>query len=811
MPTYEEYLANLDEFVKYAALAGDRNEATTRLQLIDRLFFDCLGWRRDEDVILEDAHGGSYVDYVFSAPRDVLIVEAKREGQYFEFAAGTDKVELSIRALLRGNRDLSAALEQAAGYCQTRGVPLAAVGNGHQLVVFVAVRTDAIPPLDGKALVFASPHFMQEHALELWNALSPSGVLAKWAPRILLEEAAPQVPRKLSATIPNYPGIKGRNVFQTDLQVVSEVVLEDAARAPELETTFLRECYCASGALSQYALMSKEILQARYAALVEESTRGPTTVPITNRRGPAEDILEGAISSRPILIIGDVGVGKTSFIRNLIMVEAADVFANAVLLYLDLGTRATLGDLRTFVLDEITRQLREQFGVDIENASFVRDVYRADLARFAKGIHAAYRESQPDLYLQKEVAFLEAKLTDREQHLRHSIHRVASAHHKQIVVFLDNSDQRDDPIQQQAFLIAQEIAAHWRAAVFLTLRPETFYKSTKEGALSGYHPKAFTVDPPRIDRVLAKRLEFALKLARGEITVRMLGGIGVKLKNLESVLLAFRDTLNESHELGEFIDNIAAGNVRLALDLVRDFFGSGHVDTRKIVDTYEGTGRYQVSLHEFLRAVMYGDNVHYDSTRSPIANLFDISTLDAREHFLLPILLTTIQQWSGPGQENGFVETGRVYERLQSLGYTPDQIDVAFVRGHRHKLLETSARRPPGTGVAMPSALRITTTGVYHIERLCKLFAYIDAVAVDMPILDDGIRARVHDARNLRERTERVDIIREYLDGKWPAVAAGPFDWRPASTALRAETARVKSIALSLEAKREEPRDSSFE
>jgi hypothetical protein len=97
--------------------------------------------------------------------------------------------------------------------------------------------------------------------------------------------------------------------------------------------------------------------------------------------------------------------------------------------------------------------------------------------------------------------------------------------------------------------------------------------------------------------------------------------------------------------------------------------GSGHVDTQKIVGIYEDTGRYTVPLHEFLRAVIFGDSMHYDSERSPIANLYDISAPDGREHFLLPILLSSLSSWSGAGVESGFVETARVYARMQSLGF----------------------------------------------------------------------------------------------------------------------------------------------
>src|SRR5579859_7328697 len=170
-------------------------------------------------------------------------MEAKKEGDYFELPAGKRRLEYSIPSLMRDYPNLKKALEQVAGYCQSRGVPYAAVCNGHQIVAFIAARNDGLPPLDGKALVFASFSQMQSDFLALWQALSKPGVEEKRLQIRLTGTSAPQLPSKLSATISGYPGTKGRNPSQADLQVVSELVLEDVARAPDLETRFLEECY----------------------------------------------------------------------------------------------------------------------------------------------------------------------------------------------------------------------------------------------------------------------------------------------------------------------------------------------------------------------------------------------------------------------------------------------------------------------------------------------------------------------------------------------------------------------------------------
>lgn len=797
---YNEGRIKLEELVAwYSTRQAERNEATTRLQLVDRLFFECLGWSKD-DVIPEESQARAYADYTFLAPRRILIVEAKKEGNYFELPAGQTRLEYSLSALFRDYPNLKAAIEQAAQYCQSRGVPFGAVSNGHQVVAFIANRNDGLPPLEGNALVFPSLEFMLENFLELWQALSKPGIEEKRLLRRLIGDIRPELPPKLSTALPFYPGVKGRNPFQTDLQTLSELVIEDLVRSSDLRRHFLQETYCESGALSQYALVSRTILQTRYSALFAPEAEGPTVVPAVEREGISAELLAESLSRRPIILIGDVGVGKTTFIRHLMYVDAAPLFENAITLYIDLGSQATLTtDLRKFLIREINRQLREDHGIDILERNFVRYVYRSEIERFSRSIWADLKDTNPDLYKQKEIEVLAEKLSNEEEHLKTMLQHVAKARKKQIVLFIDNADQRDEDTQQQAFLISQEIAEHWRpVTVFVALRPETFYRSLRIGALSGYHPKAFTISPPRTDRVINRRLRFALRVASGEIPIESVSqGIEVKLQNLAQIIRIFLESLEYSNDISEFVENMAGGNIRLALDFVRAFFGSGHVNTEKIIRIYEETGRYRIPLHEFLRAVIYGDAEYYDPERSPIANLFDISHPDPKEHFLLPITIGLLASSSGSEVEQGFIDTAVIYERLQGFGFTPEQIDDAIIRGHRKKLVDTTARRIPQPGREMPQSMRVTTVGAYHIRRLCRLFQYIDAIIVDTPILTPSVRTAVSDERNIVERLDRTNEFRRYLDEHWELLegvgASYVFDWNGASRELEANIQFIRT------------------
>lgn len=795
---YEAGRENLSQLIAwYAANASHRNEATTRLHLIDRLFFDCLGWGKD-DCIVEESSNNEYADYTFLAPRRVLIVEAKKEGDYFELPAGQERREYSIASLARDYANVSAALKQAAGYCQSRGVPFGAISNGHQIIAFVANRNDGLPPLEGKALVFSSPRLMLDKFLELWQALSKPGIEERKLQVRLTGNLLPQLPPKLSETIATYPGIKARNVFQTDLQNLSEVVIEDLISSQDLEARFFEECYAKSDSLSRYALVSKNILQARYAALFDSGSPGPATVAATNASGISPELFAESLSRRPILLIGDVGVGKTTFIRRLIKVEAVHLFETAFRFYINLGAQATLSaDLKQFIPKEILRQLRQNYGIDTEESNFVRKVYAQELNRFSKGIYSDLRELDPATYKQKEIEFLQEHLRDKDQYLKDALYYIARGNKRQVVLFIDNTDQRSDETQQQAFLIAQEIAEGWRpVTVFVALRPETFYRSMRIGALSGYHPKAFTIAPPRIDEVIRKRLLFALKITKGEIPIPAFSNtVEVRLRNLETIIDVFLRSLETNPSLEEFIDNISAGNVRLALDLVREFFGSGYVDTQKIVKIEDDGGDYQIPLHELLKAVIFGDAEYYDPGQSPVANLFDISHLDPKEHFLLPLLIGLVAS-AGSASVEGFAETSTIYERLQGLRFTADQIDSALTRGVRKKLIETSARRMPQPGQVMPHALRVTTVGLYHTKVLCQSFPYVEAILVDTPILDDEVRASISSSHHIDARVANVKAFQDYLDREWYAddylKHTSLFNWVAASRQLRKDVKRVE-------------------
>jgi len=263
LQTFIDRLKSLRE--SETSSSGQRNEATTRLQVIDVLLFEVLDWPRSA-CTNEDHLDGTYTDYNLGLPSKQLVLEAKREGSYFEIPVTSGPLLVSLTSLCGHDPVLRAAVEQVVGYCNVRGIRFAAISNGHQMVTFIGSRTDGTPPTAGKALVFRSLKDMEESFAVLWNSLSPEGVAEGYLDSLLAGPALPPPPPKLSRQLISYPGSTYRRDLDLELEILGELFLYQLVREPEFEVDFLRECYCSSGALSQFSLLTRELLKIRYLA-----------------------------------------------------------------------------------------------------------------------------------------------------------------------------------------------------------------------------------------------------------------------------------------------------------------------------------------------------------------------------------------------------------------------------------------------------------------------------------------------------------------------------------------------------------------
>ncbi|KGD62572.1 hypothetical protein T9A_00863 [Alcanivorax jadensis T9] len=800
----------LDDLIESLNDDSDFNEAQTRFHIIDRVLFECFGWCRESEIEVENSEDNKFTDYELGKPRRFAILEAKREGFHFEIPAGVSKkLVTDVRSLARLSADTGKAINQVHFYCSQRGTPVAILSNGKQFVAFLASRQDGVSFLDGKALVFESLEVLKGNFNLAWQLLSADGIKEKRINRFLVSGET-QLPNKLSSRLVGYPKARYKSDIQTTLRSLSDLFLQDIVYDPDVEHSFFSECYCESGALSKYALLSKGILEARYASLFSCSEPQPSLKSVKSKKSDnlTPEVLSEAVAKRPIVLLGDVGVGKTSFIKNLMYNSAHEEFKKALYIYIDLGSKASLTEnLRVFILNEVERQLVDKYEVDPYESGIIKGVYAADISRFSRGMWGGKKETDPDLYETKLLEKIEGLYGERDQHLKRVVGYYSKTSQKQIIICLDNADQRDFEVQQEAFVIGQELAQDWESMVFISVRPQTFFRSKRSGALTAYPHKVFTISPPRIDKVIEKRLGFALKMAEGNVSSEIYRGFAVNAESLALFLKALLSSLRGNSELLEFLSNITGGNIRAAIEFVTNFIGSPGVDAEKIIEKMATKGRYRIPLHEFTKQALLGEYSHYSSDTSMAMNLFDISNSDPNEHFLAPIILAFLDLDGRHRDNDGFCLTSELFSELQNSGFTGDQIERSLRRSTNKKLIETSQRVTFEEDIngaligEMPDSFRITSSGAYHFRRWMGQFAYLDAMVFDTPILSADVRENISEeleSLTIDSRFKRASVFKKYLLDRWKRFTQAP-SYLDFEAVLEESNATFKRVELAVE------------
>jgi predicted type IV restriction endonuclease len=788
----EEGQRNLQQIIKgIGKTPVNWNEANTRFHIIDRVLIECLGWLKTSESFKVEVHtDGEFRDYVLGSPESI-VWEAKRSGAYFDFPEDVQKrLDVSIEGIFAVSKTAEAAMRQVQGYCNSSGIEFAVVCNGHQLIAFAAVRIGQ-SWLKGRALCIRSiEHFHEEFPM-VWQCLSPDGLAAKRLLLLLTTGSTRTIPRKLSTQLHEFPSFRYKTDLQANLRSISELLLEDVISAEALRPQFYRECYCDTGALSRDALVSQRILEARYAALFAAAEDAPRLEPAAKAGAEpslSNQILTEALARRPIVLLGDVGVGKTSFLQDLIYIRAEKEFARAVHIYIDLGSKAALAmDIRQFVIDEIERQLFAKYDVDIYEHNFVRGVYDLEVKRFRSSFKAVVYKSNKAKLDDQMAARMDELTGNKPEHLRRSLEHVARARQRQIIIILDNADQRSIDVQQAAFIISQEFAQNWNALVFITARPQTFFQSKRAGALAAYPHNVFTILPPRPELVIEKRLVFALKVAEGRISPDALQGVRLNLGNMAIFLRALLYSLEKNRDITEILANITAGNIRSVVEFVRRFIGSPNVEADKIVNIHGRSGKYIIPIHEFSKAAILGDYSHFVPESSLAMNLFDVDSPDRKEHFISLMITAFMLSNDTPKDRDEFVRTALIVEEMQNWRFLPEQTEKALRKLTNKRLIETTERITfeedlAGLIGSIPEGFRATSVGAYHLRRWAGDFAYLDGMVFDTPIFDQKVRERISEnlgSFDIKHRYARTLMFRNYLSATWESSGLRPpyLDW----------------------------------
>jgi hypothetical protein len=359
-----------------------------------------------------------------------------------------------------------------------------------------------------------------------------------------------------------------------------------------------------------------------------------------------------------------------------------------------------------------------------------------------------------------------------------------------VSLVLDNVDQHSyvsPEYQERALLIARNLTDILKTITILTLREESFFKSTTSGVLDSFPLPVFHIASPSFETMVRYRIKYVLELLKKPSDeVNQILRFNIDIDKEREILIMFfeivRNSLGSNRWMGEeilkFLDDISGGNMRLALYFFGTFLVSGNTDVTEML-TIEKKERlkskkgYQIPIHHVIRSIILEHSRLYSSSRSRIMNVFNFDSETSNSHFLNLRILNYLgnRLTNEPPEGRGFVGIDSIIEEGSRVGIHKNAIGSSLRALAMFGLVQFENQAKDGYERAV--YVRITNTGLYYLENLVKEFAYLDLTWMDTPISDkevvDKLTFEVIELRDLKtgdelyEKFDRTELFLSYL------------------------------------------------
>lgn len=767
------YTDRNDSLIQLSTLIADNagrnfNEADTRHKFIDFILHDLLAWPRNRTFVEEHINPG-FADYILKKSNDdpIIIIEAKKEGVFFELPHPQSKTDLSdyisINKLLT-NDNIKAAMLQARAYCQDSGSEFACITNGHEWIFFKTFergkRWESL-----KAFVVRNIDFFRVEYTRAYNTLSYDSIVERLSLQSLLTSAPP----------------KDRNIFFTKERIpsYSHAITAHRLAAPlrpivghyfgviaDDDNEFMDRCY-----------VSQRDYQHTFdgmRALIEDSLSpyfmnyGVEQLDDTGKGGQLGGRLTKNIKNKRngevLVLFGGKGAGKSTFIKRLLHHNPPRwLKENAIIAIIDLlKTPEDAETIRKTIWDGLVEKLDKENILSADRKSVLEKL-------FYDRFQVAERQELSGLSHNSEAynTRLNALVAEWKRDKKYCAKRLMEYWKSKnigIIVVVDNTDQYSGPNQDFCFTSAQEISDELGCVALISMREERFYNSKIHGVLDAFQNCGFHISSPKPSEVFRKRLEYTISLLttatkKHKIAPNMSQDIVSDCAKYLGIIN--REFSNERSPLNSFLTACAHGDTRLSLDLFRSFLLSGYTNVEEMLSA----GTWNFKIHQVIKPVMIPTRYFYDESLSDIPNIYQLRHNRHGSHFTsLRILRKLSRNIEGSSATYLSIAEMKAYF-VETFGNVDDfirNVDILL----KHGFIEADNRLDYYSDSV--DSLKITGYGLYMFNELAYTFSYLDLICTDTGLYNEATRNYLVNAANKEYgqfmRNDRLGRVNTRLD-----------------------------------------------
>lgn len=622
----------VDFILNLPTAAEDATEADTRAQIIDPIL-SLLGWS-DNEIKREPFAGWSdsrgFIDYLLQASgRSVMVIEAKKSGRSFGIPQVlTSQRQTTYRKLhATGSPDLREALDQCLRYAQHTGALYACATNGFDWVIFKPTHPSRPLP-DAKVIIFNGRDQILKRIDQFVSLLSPRGVQEGKVEKELLgrELQVPAFSKRLQDAFP----------YRENLDIEEEEysgVLDGMLRHYVIELTTdedFEECYLPARGNKTSAESIEDVILGKISSFKDGATGSAESFTDSLLTTPS---VPGAPSGRTVVLHGEVGVGKTSFLRYCEhKLRSGGRLGGAVWAKVDLlpfeGRAFDLSE-RNLMLQTICKSIQSQVALateamsgnyDPEEWKHLRDIYNSEVRRLQKGRFPSSDDSDPVFLAAARDHVWSLVEGDAQEHLVRVIKWLTVNCRLPVVIALDNSDQLGVEFQEFLFKLTETLKAQTSAVVILVLRTEALASHViREHSIASVRDQ-FLVHKAPLASVLKRRFE---KIIRSLPSVYP-GTVNKVARDRMTVLM---ETIEYEAQLGsdsfQLIEAAGNGSLRDNLRAISGIFKSSPKSMDRLVVEQAEKGRSRLGVTRVIRALMRADLSSSDAQKL-IPNVFNV-------------------------------------------------------------------------------------------------------------------------------------------------------------------------------------------
>ncbi|MFA5794239.1 MAG: hypothetical protein WC980_04145 [Candidatus Brocadiia bacterium] len=773
---FKKYKSNVESYKEEFL-----SESDTRCKFIDKLFIDCLGWsesniRRESSAT--DKEHIFRIDYIFGTQIPILVVEAKKKNFIFDFPADA-KRKYKISGVISKIKDVESAIEQVKHYATLRSIKYAIITNGTQLIIFVATRVDGIPWDEGDCIVFKDLTDIENNYKDFYNILHAPNFINNSLDKYLSSEDSGVMGVRLIEKLTDPNGTIFRNNFSDTLNKVIENYFSDIVELSNKDA--LKNCYCLNSELTLYESNLEALLKDNLP--FEDSNIKRIKLKSPSGKEEIEQDLQsysiGNSTEIPILLIGSLGVGKSTFLGWFFEIKI-DASLKGRIFPITINFLKGPPDeakYQEYILDQLIEKLESNAKYNLSNWNIINAIYRDLITKEKKGLLSPLAEKNISDFNIEISHKINTWKQDKFAHLGRLIKYLSEYYGIKVVVIFDNADQKDAPFQTKVYEYANILTRNFKCLSIISLREESYWQASKVGIFDAYHNHVYHLRAPRFTEVLDKRLRFALTKIQKEATefYASFGAFQVKIADLESFLKLILASILENDrgiEILKFMECLSCGNIRSALNMFKIFLTSGHTKMENYIKNYIVDHRYTVPFHEFARSVMMQDFRYYSEDRNNIViNLFEVDKKGVSSHFtrLRLLELLSLNKNISSSEGKGFYRINDIQAIFDKLNY-----ESSLIVGHLNTLLKYNLIETDNLlrdSIAKSDYVRITAGGEYYLRFLVEKFVYIDVIITDTSIYSDEYFKKIFklfsvegDRRNLFLRLDAAKEFISYLE-----------------------------------------------